>query len=144
MTARELMTPEPFVATGDTTLNELAYHMLQYDCGAIPIVADPESRRLVGIVTDRDIIARAVSRDRNPMSVRADDVMSTDVKAVSPDAPLEELIELFRRERFRRVPIVDQERRVIGIVSLADLVRKAPLRQRAEVDRAVRDVLSAP
>lgn len=143
MTARDVMTPKVFVVTGDTTLNELAYHMLQYDCGAIPIVADLESHRLIGIVTDRDIIARVVARDRNPMLVRAEDMQSTKVEAVGPDAPLEELLALFRKRKFRRVPIVDGENRVIGIVTLTDLIHRLPAPEQPAVDETLREVLSA-
>jgi CBS domain-containing protein len=137
------MTPEPFVATPDTALNELVLRMIQYDCGAIPIVTDLKKRRLTGIVTDRDIIARAVSQDLDPMRVTAGDVMSLDVKTISPDAPLEELYALFRRERFRRVPVVEDGDRIIGIVTLSDLALKLPYSERAEVDRTLREVVGA-
>ncbi len=138
------MTEKPFVATPDVTLNELAYHMLQYDCGAIPIVDDLEEKHLVGIITDRDIIARAVSQDQNPMEVRAEDVLSSRVYTVHPDTPLPELLELFRAHKFRRVPIVDAQNRVVGILTLTDLVRRTPEAVRPAVDRTLREVVAAP
>lgn len=143
VTAGSLMTPNPMVAPPGTPLSELAYRMIQYGCGAIPIVTDLARRELIGIVTDRDIISRAVSADRSPLCVAAEDVMTTNVEAVGPETSLQELYALFRRLKFRRAPVVDRDRRVIGIVTLYDLVQKAPRGQRSEVDRVVREVLRA-
>lgn len=143
MQVRDVMTPEPFVATPDTPLNELAFRMIQYDCGAIPIVTDRKRPRLTGIVTDRDIIARAISQDLDPMRIQAGDIMSLNVQTISPDAPLEELYALFRREKFRRVPVVDKRDRIIGIVTLSDLALKVPPAEHAEVDQTLREVVGA-
>jgi CBS domain-containing protein len=139
----DVMTPKPYVVTPDTRLNEVAYRMIQYECGAIPVVDNLESRRLLGIITDRDIVRRAVSTDRNPMTVNAEDVMTLNPHTLPPDASLEELYALFHRGKFRRVLIVDAEGSIVGIVSLTDLVRRVPRSERPAVQEVLVEVTAA-
>ena len=131
MQVRELMTPDPVVVTPDARLNEVALLMLQYDCGGIPVVADLESRRLIGIVTDRDIISRVVAQDRNPMAVTVADAMTPNPKSLPLDAPVEAALELMRRYNIRRIPIVDERNACVGIVTLSDFALRLPPPRRA-------------
>ncbi|MBI3912192.1 MAG: CBS domain-containing protein [Armatimonadetes bacterium] len=142
MQVREIMTPDPVYVTPDARLNEVALLMMQYDCGGIPVVTDLESRRLIGIITDRDIISRVVAQDRNPMAVTALDAMTADPKTLPLDAPVETALEIMRRFRIRRVPIVEENGACVGIVTLSDFALRMPTPRR-EVRATVEEVTAA-
>jgi CBS domain-containing protein len=97
--------------------------MRSEDVGAVPVVhADG---RLWGMITDRDIVVRALAGDKSIDSCTAKDVATTDLDVATPDDSLSRIIELMGRERIRRVPVVDSGDRLVGIVSLADVAQHA-------------------
>jgi CBS domain-containing protein len=140
MTARELMTPEPACCTKDTPLPDVARLMVQHDCGEIPVVDTRERPTVVGVVTDRDIVCRAVANGRNPLDLRVDAVMSTPAVTVQDGAGADEVMRVMETHQIRRVPVVNQNGHLSGIVSQADIARRRP---REEAGELVRDV-SAP
>ena len=77
MLVKEIMTPNPFCCTADTSLEEVAKAMVEHDCGEIPIVQSRSDRTLLGVVTDRDIVCRLVAIGRNPVDEPAESCMST-------------------------------------------------------------------
>jgi CBS domain-containing protein len=85
MKVRELMTKEPATVEPDATLGRVATLMKQEDCGSIPVVQDG---RLVGIVTDRDIVVRGIAAGKDPKTQRVSDIMSADPVAIGPDDDL--------------------------------------------------------
>ena len=117
----ELMTPDPACCTADTDLQTVAQMMVDCDCGAIPIVADMAGKRPVGIVTDRDITIRAVAQGRNPLSLTAGDVMTSELATVRTDESVEELLRQMEANQVRRMLIVDEEGALAGIVAQADV-----------------------
>ena len=137
MKISEIMTRAPACAVPESPLEEIARLMVQKDCGAIPIVEDRESRRLVGVVTDRDITCRSLANSRDPMDLTANDVMTTILFTVAPDATLEECCELMERNQVRRMMVVDDSGACVGIVAQADIARVAPENKTAEL---VKDV----
>jgi CBS domain-containing protein len=137
MKIKEVMTKNPACALPESGLVEIARLMVQKDCGAVPIVENHETRRLVGVVTDRDIACRSFANAKNPMDLTANDVMTTVLVTVSPDASLEECCELMEKNQLRRMMIVDDKRASVGIVAQADIARTAPDYETAEL---VKDV----
>jgi CBS domain-containing protein len=137
MKIKEVMTKDPVCALPESGLVEISRLMVQKDCGAIPIVENYETRRLVGIVTDRDIACRAFANAKNPMELTADNVMTTVLVTLSPEATLEECCELMEKNQLRRMMIVDDKRACVGIVAQADIARTAPDYETAEL---VKDV----
>lgn len=137
MKVREFMTTNPAVATADEPLSEIARKMVEHDCGEIPIVESAGDPRPVGVVTDRDIACRAVAEGRNPLELRARDVMSQPVVTVTPETTLEECCDIMEKHQIRRVPVADGDGGCCGIVSQADIARAAPPEETAEV---VRDI----
>ena len=136
MDVRSVMTQSPVVATGSTHLKEVARMMLDNDVGEIPIV-DGDAKP-IGVVTDRDIVIRLVAYGQDPTQVRAEDCMTSPAITLEQDADLKECAELMVRGRIRRVPIVDAQGRVCGIVALADLERRTDTRSlKADVSRHV-------
>ncbi len=123
LTAREIMTRGVRTLRRDSSLREVAQLMKDEDCGAIPIVDDLGA--LVGIVTDRDMVIRAFTGGRTPDLLRAGDVMTDDVECVHPDENIHSIIELMGKKQIRRIPVVEKDDRVIGIISMGDIANRA-------------------
>lgn len=137
MRVTKIMTEDPACCTPDMALSQAARLMVNNDCGEIPVVDNLETRRLVGVVTDRDIVCRAVAVGRNPENTPAGDVMSSPVIAVGEEADLDECCEKMEQHQIRRIPVVDNQGRVCGIVSQADIARQGGIRETAEVVRSI-------
>ena len=115
-TVRELMSTDLSYCTPVDNVYEAALKMKQEDIGIIPIV---ENNRLVGIVTDRDLVVRGIA-DKNPGSNKITEVMTTDIVSVSPSDPVERASELMARHQIRRLPVVENGQ-LVGMLSLGDL-----------------------
>jgi CBS domain-containing protein len=115
---RDVMTERPRAVTRQTTLSEVAEVMGAEDVGAIPVV---EGDRLVGIVTDRDIVVRAVARGSDPSSTTVADVVTESLVTVSPEHDLADALKLMAQHQVRRLPVTDREDRLVGVVSQADV-----------------------
>ena len=125
MTVATVMTSAPACCTPSTSLTDVARLMVENDCGEIPVVEDLESRKLAGVITDRDIATRIVATGRNSAEARALDAMTSPAVSVHSDTSLQECCEMMETHQIRRVPVVDEAGAVVGIVSLADVVRSA-------------------
>ena len=125
MTVATVMTTAPACCTPNTSLTEVARLMVDNDCGEIPVVEDMDTRKLAGVLTDRDIATRIVAAGRNSAEARAVDCMTSPAVSVGPDTSLQDCCELMETHQIRRVPVVDAKGAVVGIVSLADVVRSA-------------------
>jgi CBS domain-containing protein len=117
------MTRNPVQARPEQTLRDVAALMQQHDCGCVP-VEDPSSHRCVGVVTDRDIVTRAIAAGRGA-DTRVQDVMSKDPSCCSANDDVERIEQIMSDKQVRRVPVVDNDGRVIGMVAQADLARAA-------------------
>jgi CBS domain-containing protein len=137
MRVREIMTGNPVFCTPETSLRDVASKMRERDCGLIPITERDGSKRLRGVVTDRDIVVRAIADGRNPLDLKAADVMSERVSAVSPDTTLDEAARIMEKHQVRRLPVVSDGGDLIGIVSQADIAMRADGNLAAEVVREV-------
>jgi CBS domain-containing protein len=122
MKVREIMTQNPATATPDTTARDAARLMKQHDCGALP-VCEPGSGRVVGVVTDRDIAIRAVAEGR-PVETPVRELMTPSPECVRADDDLDKVESLMADRQVRRVPVVDESGKVIGMVAQADLARE--------------------
>ncbi|MFY2560467.1 CBS domain-containing protein [Corallococcus terminator] len=123
LTARDVMTRNTRTARRDSSLRDVARLMKEDDCGVIPIVN--EHGRLEGTVTDRDLAIQAFSGGQPPEQLRASDVMTDDIHAVTPDENLHTLVDLMAHEQIRRIPVVERDDRFIGIVTLSDIAQRA-------------------
>jgi CBS domain-containing protein len=122
----ELMTRDVKAVNGDTSLIDVAALMRDEDVGSVPIV--DEARRLEGIVTDRDIVVRGLARENSkapPHELRARDVATKDVEAVSSRDSISHVLDLMGRKQIRRVPVVDENHRLVGMISLGDIASRA-------------------
>ena len=121
--AGEIMTRDPKCVTATAGVREVAEIMRAENCGIVPVV--DEHGRLQGVVTDRDIVMRTLAEGRSPVEVRVSDVMTDDVEAVTADTPLRNVVDLMGERQIRRVPVVDREDRVVGIIAMADVANRA-------------------
>ena len=117
MRCREIMTKTVLTATRDMSLSEAAALMRDGDMGAVPVVDDG---KLVGIVTDRDIVIRAVAEGKDA-ATHVGDVMTTELFTVTPDDFVFEAIRLMGDKQIRRVPVIDNNGALVGIIAIADV-----------------------
>ena len=137
MDVKTVMTPDPACCTPQTKLADVAKMMLDNDCGEIPVVADKETRKPVGVITDRDIVIRTLAKGIDPSSKCVGDCMTSPAVTVTPDMTLVECCDVMEKEQIRRVPVVGTDGRLCGIVSLADVAMNAGRRTTAEVVKEV-------
>lgn len=126
---RDVMTSNPTTCEPTATLVDAAKVMAREDVGPVPIV---EGGKLVGLVTDRDIIIRAVAEGRDVTSTTVQDVASKDLVTVTADEDLDRALQLMAQHQVRRIPVVEGDR-VVGIVSQADVARAADEEKTGEV-----------
>jgi CBS domain-containing protein len=119
MKISEIMTRDPATVRPDSTLGEAATLMKQEDCGSLPVV---DGARLVGIVTDRDIVVRAIAAGKDAKTTRVSDVMSADPVTVSPSDDVREAERSMRDSQVRRLPVVE-DGRLVGILVTAQIAR---------------------
>lgn len=122
MQIRELMTANAECTGPDATIQQAAQRMKELDVGSLPVC---ENDRLIGIVTDRDIILRSVSEGHDPARHHVKEAMSNDLFYCQADQKVEEVADLMARKQIRRVPVLDGDKRLVGIVSLGDLAVQA-------------------
>jgi CBS domain-containing protein len=130
---KDVMTANPACCTAESPLQEAAQLMVDFDCGEIPVVQDYESGFPVGVITDRDIVCRAVAKGKNPLEMTVGDCMSTPLIVMTEDATLDECYRVLEENQIRRVPVVDASGSCIGIVSLSDISRSVSRRDSAEI-----------
>ncbi|MBV8913031.1 MAG: CBS domain-containing protein [Acetobacteraceae bacterium] len=116
MQIRDLMTPNPATVQPGHTIQHAARTMDELNVGVLPVTEDG---KLVGMLTDRDIVVRSASTGQDPKTARVADAMTLDPLSLGPDAPVREAIRLMEEHQLRRLPILDGGR-LVGIVSLAD------------------------
>jgi CBS domain-containing protein len=114
----------------DNPVVEAARIMKEKDVGIVPVV---EGGRLVGTVTDRDIAVRIVAEGKDPHSVRVREIASTDVVTVDPQQDLDEALRLMASHQVRRLPVVEEGGKLVGIVAQADVAREANDKQTGEL-----------
>ena len=125
MNVQEIMTKDPACCTQDTGLQEVAKMMVDNDCGCIPIVDSKDSKKPVGIITDRDIATRVVAEGKNPLDLTAKDAMTKNVVTVTPEMSIEDCCNLMEEKQLRRIAVVDQNGACCGIVAQADIAINA-------------------
>ena len=134
--AADVMTDNPECVTPDTSLAEAARKMRDLDVGIIPVVESESSRRLRGVLTDRDIAIRAVAEGKDANATRVMEVMTTEVETCNKNDSLRDVLSVMEREQVRRVPITDREGRLVGIIAQADVATEvdSPQGQRRFAD----------
>jgi CBS domain-containing protein len=121
MSVRDVMTPGVRTVSASQSLADAADVMKGEDVGSVPVV---EEGRLTGILTDRDIVTRAVAERRDPRTVKVEEVVSQELVTVEADQDLDEALALMARHQVRRLPVVE-EGRLVGMLAQADVALEA-------------------
>ncbi len=119
---RDLMTVLPRTVKLGDSIVDAAKVMRGEDAGIAPIV---EGDRLVGVVTDRDIAVRVVAAGRDPLETKVEEIASPALVTVDPDEDLDEALRLMAEHQVRRLPVVEEDGKLVGIVAEADVARHA-------------------
>jgi CBS domain-containing protein len=125
MTIEELMTQLPATCGPDDTLREAAQKMAGSNCGCLPVTAGDEPQRLVGMITDGDICMAAQLRGRSLEELRVRDAMAREVRVCNPGDSLVEAKAIMQEAGIRRLPVLDESGRLLGVLSLADVAYEA-------------------
>jgi len=134
---KDLMSPTPAWCVPHDTPEQAARLMAKHDCGAIPVVDDPLGRRPVGVITDRDIVIRVIARGQSILDCLVRDVMTPDPVDVHVDASFHDCARAMMMHRIRRIIVVDDRGKLIGIVTDGDLARACRRDPQLEHDVAV-------
>jgi CBS domain-containing protein len=138
MQIREIMTREVDVIRPDASVRDAALKMKELDVGAIPVC---DGQKLAGLVTDRDITVRAVAEGRDPSEVQVAEVMSADIAYCFEDETIEQAANLMESKQIRRLPILDRNKQLAGIISLGDIsVRTEGSRQKDLAAEALEEI----
>jgi len=137
---RDVMTPNPECVTEKDSLRDVARIMKDQDTGVVPVVDG--GRKIIGMITDRDIVVRCVAEGKNPLEAHVNDVMSKSVRKVREDQTVNDVIGLMKSSEIRRVPVVNQRDEIVGIVSMGDIATESS--ERGKVGDAMQDISSAP
>lgn len=129
MHVRELMTKNPTCCTPDASIVEVARVMVELDCGALPVVGELTSRIPIGIITDRDIVTRAIAKGLDPMTCTVGDCMTAPAVVIAEEATLDECVEMLELGQIRRAIVVDTAGRCSGVVAQADIALHASKRE---------------
>ena len=126
---RDVMTSNPTTVERSTSILEAAKVMAGEDVGPLPVT---DGGRLVGIVTDRDVVVRVLAEERDPQSTTVGDICSSDLVTVTPEDELDQALRKMASAQVRRLPVVEGDR-IVGIVAQADVARQAPEQQTGEI-----------
>jgi CBS domain-containing protein len=124
MKIREAMSPNPVCCLPTDSAQRVARTMCDHNVGSIPVVLDQDSRKLVGVITDRDLCCSVIAEGLDPKSVTIEKFMTLNPVTCREGENLENCERLMQEHQIRRMPIVDAEDHVIGIVAQADLALK--------------------
>ena len=133
----EIMSTDVQIIAPGATLQAAAQMMLDLDVGALPVC---EGTKLLGMVTDRDITVRGVAAGLSPATALVSEVMTESLEFCTEDQDTEDVMRTMGYAQVRRLPVVNMDNELIGIVSLADLARRQP----GPVDQAVREISEPP
>jgi CBS domain-containing protein len=137
MRVRDVMTTDPMCCTPATPLDRVAKIMAERDCGAVPVVGDLATKMPLGIITDRDIVVRALAAGHNPVDMTAGDCMTMPVATIPEDAPFDDCVDLLQIGQIRRAIVVNKRGAVVGIVAQADIAFHTSKRDAGKLLRKV-------
>jgi len=121
---RDVMTKDPICCLPSDPVDKVAQLMKTEDIGPVPVVESQPIKKLVGIVTDRDIAIKVVAEGRNPQRTRIEEVMSRDPVICRPEDDLQQALQAMAQHQVRRIPVVTTDGRVVGIIAQADIATR--------------------
>lgn len=122
----DIMTKKVVVVPSGEGLLEVAKLMKKYEIGSVIVVEEGEGKRAKGIITERDIIQKVLVRKKDPYSTKVDDVMSAPLRVVKPETTLEDAAQAMQENRIKRLPVVNDNNELIGVLSEGDIMKIFP------------------
>ena len=136
---RDIMTPDPACVSEKDSIREVARIMAREDTGIVPVV---EGKKVIGMITDRDIVVRLVAEGKDPANARVNEAMTKNVRAVKEDSTVSEVLYVMSRAQVRRVPVVNDRDEIVGIVSMGDVAERTSAD--GKVGKTVENISEAP
>ena len=136
---RDVMTPNPECVSQSDGVQEVARIMKEQDTGVVPVV---DGKKVIGLITDRDIVVRGIAEGKDLANVRVTELMTKSVRSVREDAPVDEVLTLMSSAEIRRVPVVNSRDELVGIVSIGDIAIET--NKDGRVGKAIEDISQAP
>jgi CBS domain-containing protein len=121
MRCSDVMTPNPVCCSGSENVVKAAQMMNTENVGSIPVVDSERNKLLLGIVTDRDLTLKVLGENRDPQTTRIEEVMTYDPATCYPDDDLSKVVAMMSEYQIRRVPVIDIDGRIVGIIAQADI-----------------------
>lgn len=137
----EVMTDSPRCVTPETPVSEAARLMKSEDVGSLPIL---EGDKVTGVVTDRDIVVRAVAEEKDPRGMPVREIASRELVTIRPDEDLSEALKLMANYQVRRLPVVDEDDRLVGVLSQADVATEAKEKDFAQMVEGISRTPTGP
>ncbi len=135
---KDVMTKDPTCCEPGDSVVKVAQIMKREDVGSVPVVDSKSSRKLVGIVTDRDLVLKVIAEGHDPKTTRVEEVMSKELVTCRADDDVDVAMQAMAQFQLRRIPIVDNDDRLVGIISQADVAtRVGEPEKTAEVVREI-------
>ena len=125
MKCNEIMTKDPMCCLPGDTVDQAAQLMKDEDVGPVPVVADQTTKRLLGIVTDRDLAVKVVAEARQIAAVKVEEVMTRNPVTCHAEDDLQKAIDAMEKHQVRRIPVVDDNNQIVGIIAQADIAIRA-------------------
>ena len=136
---RDVMTANPACVYAKDTIREVARIMAREDTGVVPVV---DGKKVIGMITDRDIVVRLVAEGKDPAHARVSEAMTKSVRSVREDTPVTDVLNLMSSAEIRRVPVVNSNDEIVGIVSMGDIATNT--KQEGKIGEAVEQISQAP
>ena len=136
---REVMTSDPVCVSERDSIREVARIMAREDTGVVPVV---DGKKIIGMITDRDIVVRLVAEGRDPANAHVNEAMTKNVRAVKENDSVNDALNMMSSAQVRRVPVVNDSNEIVGIVSMKDLADTG--NQQGKIGQAVENISSAP
>lgn len=136
---RDVMTANPKTVTDSDSVLDVARIMRDQDTGVVPVVS---GKKIIGLVTDRDIVLRVIAEGKDITNVRVNEVMTKTVRTVNEDASVREVLDMMSGAQIRRVPVVNRNNELVGIVSMKDIA--VDTNQETKVGKTVENISKGP
>jgi CBS domain-containing protein len=136
---RDVMTANPECVSEKDTIRDVARIMKDQDTGVVPVV---DGKKIVGLITDRDIVVRGIAEGKDIANGSVRDVMTTSVRTVKEDASVDEVLNMMSNAEIRRIPVVNNNQEIVGIISIGDIAAQAG--GHGKVGKAIEEISDAP
>ena len=136
---RDVMTANPECVSEKDSLRDVARIMKDQDTGVVPVV---DGKKIIGLITDRDIVVRGLAEGKNLENARVNEIMTRSIRSVREDASVNEALQLMSSAEIRRLPVVNSNDELVGILSLGDIAEQG--NQDGKVGKAVESISEAP